>query len=311
MDTDAFSDVARKIVERLDARGVFVGAVPLAGGVSAQVHRIEYIDRLNARQRVVVRQHGQRDLARNPDIARDEFRLLAELHERGIAVPEALLVDDSMEIVSTPYLVVEFIDGKTTPADLPVEILIEPMAAHLAAVHAISWQSLGLHSLPNQNETYRTRVRNRPHEFASVKNEDEARAAMEHRGTLAPHNQPVLLHGDYWPGNLLWRDGKIAAIIDWEDAAIGDPLSDLANCRMELLFANGVVAMDAFTRRYVELAPLDLADLPYWDLFAATGSVLRMHEWGLEPEVEHSMRERHGEFVRQALQQIEATVVRS
>ena len=24
----------------------------------------------------------------------------------------------------------------------------------------------------------------------------------------------VLLHGDYWPSNLLWRDGILAAVLD-------------------------------------------------------------------------------------------------
>ena len=29
-------------------------------------------------------------------------------------------------------------------------------------------------------------------------------------------NRPVLLHGDFWPGNILWRDGRLVAVIDWE-----------------------------------------------------------------------------------------------
>jgi aminoglycoside phosphotransferase (APT) family kinase protein len=35
-----------------------------------------------------------------------------------------------------------------------------------------------------------------------------------------------LLHGDYWPDNTLWRDGRLVCVIDWEDAALGDPLAD-------------------------------------------------------------------------------------
>jgi aminoglycoside phosphotransferase (APT) family kinase protein len=34
---------------------------------------------------------------------------------------------------------------------------------------------------------------------------------------------------------VLWRDGRIVAVIDWEDAQVGDPLADLANTRLELL----------------------------------------------------------------------------
>ena len=306
MDTEPFMDIAWRIVARLDPEGALVGAARLAGGVSAQIYTIEYIDSSGARQRVVVRQHGPRDLARNPDIARDEFRLLAALYERGIAVPAPILFDDSMEILSTPYLVVKFIDGETTPTEVPLDALIDQIAGQLAAIHRVDWQESGLATLPDQNDTYLKRVLNRPSELANDMGEDVAREAMEHRGMLAQLNPPVLLHGDFWPGNLLWREGNIVGIIDWEDAAIGDPLADLANCRMELLFAYGVVAMDAFTRRYVEIAPIDLDGMPYWDLFAATGSILRLREWELSPDAVRSMLERHGAFVRQALQRIAA-----
>jgi hypothetical protein len=37
----------------------------------------------------------------------------------------------------------------------------------------------------------------------------------------------VLVHGDYRVGNLVWRAGRIVAVLDWEGAGIGDPLEDL------------------------------------------------------------------------------------
>lgn len=38
----------------------------------------------------------------------------------------------------------------------------------------------------------------------------------------------ALVHGDPGPGNLLWRGGKITALLDWEMAHLGDPVDDLA-----------------------------------------------------------------------------------
>jgi len=38
----------------------------------------------------------------------------------------------------------------------------------------------------------------------------------------------ALLHGDYRLPNLMWHEGKISGILDWELATLGDPLSDLA-----------------------------------------------------------------------------------
>ena len=37
-----------------------------------------------------------------------------------------------------------------------------------------------------------------------------------------------LLHGDYRPKNILWEDGCIAGVIDWQFADIGDPCYDLS-----------------------------------------------------------------------------------
>ncbi len=39
---------------------------------------------------------------------------------------------------------------------------------------------------------------------------------------------PVWLHGDLHPGNLLVRDGKLTAVIDFGDLTSGDPATDLA-----------------------------------------------------------------------------------
>lgn len=41
-------------------------------------------------------------------------------------------------------------------------------------------------------------------------------------------NPPVWLHGDLHPGNLLERDGALAAVLDFGDLTSGDPASDLA-----------------------------------------------------------------------------------
>jgi len=38
----------------------------------------------------------------------------------------------------------------------------------------------------------------------------------------------VLCHGDAGPGNVLQRDGRVTALLDWEFAHLGDPVDDLA-----------------------------------------------------------------------------------
>ena len=57
---------------------------------------------------------------------------------------------------------------------------------------------------------------------------DAARAAWEISLT-APEwpGPPVWIHGDVMPGNLLVRDGRLSAVIDWEAFGTGDPATDL------------------------------------------------------------------------------------
>lgn len=38
----------------------------------------------------------------------------------------------------------------------------------------------------------------------------------------------VLVHGDSGPGNFLFEDGRVSAIVDWELAHLGDPMDDIA-----------------------------------------------------------------------------------
>jgi len=123
---------------------------------------------------------------------------------------------------------------------------------------------------------------------------------------LATLDEPgVLLHGDLWPGNVLWRDGRIAAIVDWEDARIGDPLRDLAVSRLELLWAYGHEEMDDFTERYRNACSnLDYAALPERDLAAAERLTPQLSNWGLDPEAETRMRKRSETFAADARQRL-------
>jgi aminoglycoside phosphotransferase (APT) family kinase protein len=127
---------------------------------------------------------------------------------------------------------------------------------------------------------------------------------LEAAWPLPRHNEPVLLHGDFWPGNILWRNGRIVAVIDWEDAAIGDPLADLANSRLEILWAFGINAMQSFTRQYQSMTAIDFANLPYWDLCVALRRIDQIGLWGLDEMGEREMRERHRWFVEEAFERL-------
>lgn len=140
----------------------------------------------------------------------------------------------------------------------------------------------------------------------TLSNENRKFEQVAHKAVwpLPRRNAPVLLHGDFWPGNILWKNGQLAAVIDWEDAALGDPLADLAMSRLEILWAFGIDAMHRFTRQYQSMTTIDFTDLPYRDLCAALWTIPQISGWGLDEATERTMRERHRWFVARAFEQV-------
>jgi len=66
--------------------------------------------------------------------------------------------------------------------------------------------------------------------IAALRDEiDDAAATAVWDAALAASwpGPPVWVHGDVARGNLLVRDGQLAAVIDWGGAAVGDPACDL------------------------------------------------------------------------------------
>ena len=67
---------------------------------------------------------------------------------------------------------------------------------------------------------------------------EQAGAVVEHRAAIelwdralatpAWSGPPLWIHGDLHPGNLVVREGQLAAVIDFGDLAAGDPATDLA-----------------------------------------------------------------------------------
>ncbi len=305
-DTTETLALFARVVQKIDPQGQLIHAREMKGGVSARVTALEFTRGNGKRQKVLVRQHGAIDLAQNPQVATTEFRLLQALRAEGLAVPEPLYLEQSGGLFSTPFIVVEYVEGRTefAPADVPA--CIAQLAAFLARLHRVDCTRLDLPFLPRQEEHYARRLRDRPARLDESLDEGRIRATLEAAWPLTQHNPTVVLHGDFWPGNVLWRAGKLTAVVDWEDAALGDPLADLGNCRLELLWAFGREAMLDFTHRYLALYPVDLTNLPYWDLCAALRSSFQIESWAPDARSAEHMLTLRRWFVNRAFEKLSA-----
>ena len=303
--TEAKEDTKfEQVVHKLDPQSKLLRTWELKGGVSARVTALETLRPDGHTQKMIVRQHGEVDLKHNPHVAADEFKLLQLLYSVGLATPAPYHLDQSGEIFSTPYLVIAYIEGKPefAPSNLPD--LIFQLATQLSRIHQVDGSKLDVSFLPQQANISAQKLRARPANVDESLDEGLIRDALEAAWPFPQWNTSVLLHGDFWPGNILWRDGQLVAVIDWEDAALGDPLADVANSRLEILWAFGIDAMQSFTHQYQSMTTIDFTNLPYWDLCAALRRVAQIAQWGLDDTTERTMREGHRWFVTQAFEKL-------
>ena len=157
-DKALFELVAQTIVPQ----SKLLRAWSLSGGVSAQVTALEIERPDGHKQAMIVRRHGPVDLKHNPQIAADEFKLLQILQSAGLATPAPYYLDQSGKIFPTPYLVIEYIEGKPAIASADVSDLLPQLATHLSRIHALDCSKWDLAFLPRQEEVYAKISREQP-----------------------------------------------------------------------------------------------------------------------------------------------------
>ncbi|HYH78956.1 MAG TPA: phosphotransferase [Longimicrobium sp.] len=81
-----------------------------------------------------------------------------------------------------------------------------------------------------------------------------------------PRLPPAPLHGDFYRGNLLCAEGRVAGLLDWDDAGIGSREYELAWSVWEFAQARAPdTTLDStralrFLEAYAEIGPVDVSD---------------------------------------------------
>lgn len=275
---------------------------PLSGGVSARAVLLQLRGADGATERVVVRRPTRASVTQVRRIVESEQLLLSRLPAWGVPAPRLRFVDRERGA-----LVLDHVEGATNLQPPHGLEQLEQMAEMLARIHRAPLDSEVSQLLPTTRWSAELQE---PRELDHSLDEAGLRAELERFGPPQQPNATVLLHGDYWPGNILWRAGTLAAVLDWESAKQGEPLFDLAIARLDMLWVFGEQAMQEFTELYRARTQLDFRDLPRWDLQAALRPMGNLARWApayappplSRPDIdEQHMRRGHQRFVRQAL----------
>jgi aminoglycoside phosphotransferase (APT) family kinase protein len=176
---------------------------------------------------------------RNRDVLR-QARLLRALTGRpGFVVPGVLFEDAGDPPDIPPLFAMEFVAGEcfeplSDPGIAPAPEVVAPRAKSaaemLAALHAVAIDELSVgdeHVIGLADEVNRwVRL------FESVDDELRPPQAGECRKELLERVPaslpPVIVHGDYRLGNIIFDGTVPGAIVDWEIWSLGDPRIDVA-----------------------------------------------------------------------------------
>jgi aminoglycoside phosphotransferase (APT) family kinase protein len=309
------------VVTAVEPGGRLLESSPLAGGLSAQ-STVLLMERPGGdHRRLTVRQpRDPHDDGHALSLA-EQFGLLVVLHDRGLPVPPPVLYDDSGRIFPRPYAVFDYVDGTPRMTTSDPEGTGRKFADQLAAIHQLELDRIMTdlaaatdgggrqRNLRQRVEEVGRSLATTPVVLDDTLAEGPVRQALGRRWPPPQPERSVLLHGDFWAGNVLWRHDEIVGVIDWEEAGRGDPLIDVATTRLDLLWAFGRRSTQAFTDHYLSRTTVDSAALALWDLAAALRPVGNLSSWAADwaafgrPEVTADrLRADHRWFVDRALE---------
>ncbi|MFG2037053.1 phosphotransferase family protein [Dactylosporangium sp. NPDC048998] len=178
-------------------------------------------------------------LATAHDMAR-EFRMISALGATAVPVPEALLLCEDDAVIGAPFYVMARVPGvvlrhrdQTDPlGDDSRRRIAFAMMDTLAELHLVDPAAVGLAEFGRPEGFLERQVRRWSKQLANSRSRDlPAADTLRDRlaATVPATRRTGIVHGDYRLDNLIVDPGtlRVAAVLDWEMATIGDPLTDL------------------------------------------------------------------------------------
>jgi aminoglycoside phosphotransferase (APT) family kinase protein len=224
------------------------------------------------------------------DIPR-QARIMAALHAQGLPVPAVVATSQDPVVDGRPFVLMEAIhadhveqaiDGGSSPLQLAVSAV--DVLRQFQAVPCEHTGIGGEDPMPLEGEVARwTWLMERAPAELTGQAPRLAQLLVERQPRPRP---PVLVHGDYHFGNMLFDRGRVAAVVDWEIAQLGQPLLDLCCISLSHVSADAV-------REMYGADPTDYRwylALTHYKYAAIFGYNLMLHRRGKRPDPSYEQR---------------------
>ncbi len=223
----------------LDAHGLGSGdlsASPIGEGHSNVTYLIE-----RGGEEYVLRRPPRPPLPPSAHDVLREARLLSALWDTPARVPRVLAVGSDEQVIGSPFYVMEKVEGDVIVTSMPPELdspgeranTARELIDALVEIHGVDWRAAGLEDFGKPTGYLERQLRR----FLGLWEINKTREipAVESVASWLSENMPesgpaTIVHGDFRLGNTLYAPGapaRLAAVLDWEMATIGDPLADL------------------------------------------------------------------------------------
>jgi aminoglycoside phosphotransferase (APT) family kinase protein len=169
-----------------------------------------------------------------------EYRVISALAGTDVPVAPAVALCEDKTVLGAPFYLMGFVDGvvldkpallrELDPADATrsCELLMDT----LVGLHEVDPAMVGLADF-GRPEGFLARQVKRWHQQWQASEtrplEELARTVERLTTTLPEQSAPAVVHGDYRLTNVMFTPSidRIAAVVDWEMATLGDPLTDV------------------------------------------------------------------------------------
>ena len=223
-----------------------------------------------------------------------EHRIMAALQDTPVPVPETLAACDDAAVNGAPFFVTRFVDGAVLDSPEKARDIDEAtrralafdLIDVLAELHAVDVDAVGLGDLSRREGYLDRQIRRWTKQWEGSKTREfplvDAIAAALDRDK-PPQLDTTIAHGDFRFGNTIsdTAAGKIAAVLDWELCALGDPLADVGYIAVywhdtsprgsanDPTSAGGFPSYQELVERYGARTGRDVSRVPYYRAFAA------------------------------------------
>jgi aminoglycoside phosphotransferase (APT) family kinase protein len=261
--------------------GRLVGTRRLTGGLGCRSDVLDIAAPDGTREKFTLRRFVRGDHRfSKPDHVAHEFKVLRLMERAGVPAPWPILLDAEGEFFGVPAIVVSYLPGRPLFPTRNIERWTDGLADVLLKLHAVTPDRFDLSWLHVQ---LRDGMRETIAEWAADARKDplagEMHAVLDRELDGIDFSKPALVHDDFWSGNTVAYRGKIVGIIDWTTAEVGDPRTDVSECRIDMVLSHNADVADAFRDDYERLSGRPLKDLWYFDLYRGFHAYLEYEHW--------------------------------